>query len=74
MYLEQINIFLDTYAPLKRIDKLKLRFKSKPLITLGLQKSILVRNKLLTKFINTKDPILRKLTLNTKTGETCFPL
>ena len=53
-YLEKINILLETYAPLKRIDKYKLRFKSKPWITLGLQKSISVKNKLLTKFINTK--------------------
>ena len=27
MYLEKINIRLDTYAPLKRIDKYKLRLK-----------------------------------------------
>ena len=27
-YLEKINILLDTYARLKRIDKYKLRFKS----------------------------------------------
>ena len=38
MYLEKINILLDTYAPLKGIDKYKLRFKSKPRITLCLQK------------------------------------
>ena len=37
MYLEMINILLDTYAPLKRIDKYKLRLKSKPRITLGWQ-------------------------------------
>ena len=29
-YLEKNNILLDTYVPLKRIDKCKLRFKSKP--------------------------------------------
>ena len=46
IYLEKINILLHTYAPLKRIDKCKLRSKSKPLITLDLQKSILVKNKL----------------------------
>ena len=40
IYLEKINILLHTYAPLKRIGKCKLRFKSKPLITLDLQKSI----------------------------------
>ena len=31
--LEKINILLDTYAPLKGIDKCKLRFKSKFRIT-----------------------------------------
>ena len=51
---------LDTYAPLKRVKKYKLKFKSKPWITLGLQKSISVKNKLLTNFINKKDPILKE--------------
>ena len=44
---------------LKKI-KYKLKFKSKPWITLGLQKSISVKNKLLTNFINKKDPILKE--------------
>ena len=48
IYLDKINMLLDTYAPLKRINKYKLKFKSKPWITLGLQKSISVKNKLLT--------------------------
>ena len=30
MYLDKINMLLDTYAPLKRISKCKLKFKSKP--------------------------------------------
>ena len=60
MYLEKINILLDTYPPLKRIDKNKLRFKSKLWITLGLQKSKSAKNKLLNKFINTKEPILKE--------------
>ena len=46
-YLENINILFDTYAPLKRIAKYKLRFKSKSWITLGLQKSISLKSKLL---------------------------
>ena len=29
MYLEKINVMLDTYAPPKGVDKFKLRFKSK---------------------------------------------
>ena len=44
-YLEKINNLLDTYAPLKRIDKYKLRFNFNPWITLSLQKSISVKNK-----------------------------
>ena len=60
MYLDKINMLLDTYAPLKRINKYKLKFKSKPWITLGLQKSISVKNKLLTNFINKKDPRLKE--------------
>ena len=60
IYLDKINMLLDTYAPLKRINKYKLKFKSKPWITLGLQKSIFVKNKLLTNFINKKDLILKE--------------
>ena len=53
-------MLLDTYAPLKRVKKYKLKFKSKPWITLGLQKSISVKNKLLTNFTNKKEPILKE--------------
>ena len=60
MFLDKINMLLDTYAPLKRVKKYKLKFKSKPWITLGLQKSISVKNNLPTNFINKKDPILRE--------------
>ena len=38
----------------------KLKFKSRPRISLDLQKSISVKNKLLTNFINKKDPILKE--------------
>ena len=60
MYLYKKNILLDTYALLKRIDKCNMKFKSKPQITLGLQKSISAKNKSLKKFINKKDPILKE--------------
>ena len=53
-------MLLDTDAPLKRIDKYKLKFKFKTCIALGLQKSISVKNKLLTNFNNKKDPILKE--------------
>ena len=60
IYLDKINMLLDTYAPLKKINKYKLKFKSKPWITLGLQKLISVKNKLLRNLINKKDPILKE--------------
>ena len=60
MYLDKINMLLDTYAPLKRVDKYKMKLKSKPWITLGLQKSISVKIKLLKNLINKKDPILKE--------------
>ena len=40
IYLDKINLLLDAYAPLKRINKYKLKFKFKPWIILRLQKSI----------------------------------
>ena len=36
IYLDKINMLLDTYAPLKRSNKCQLKFKPKRLITLGL--------------------------------------
>ena len=60
MYLDKINMLLDTYAPLKRINKYKLKFKSKPWITLGLQKSVSVKNKLLSNYTDKRHPILKE--------------
>ena len=48
-------MLLDTYAPHKRIEKYMLQPKSKPQITLDLQK-IFSYNKLLLKLINKKNP------------------
>ena len=53
-------MLLDAYAPLKRINKSKLKFNSKPWITLGLQKSLSVKKKLFTNLINKKDPIRKE--------------
>ena len=43
MYSDQTIKLLDTNALLKRINKYKLKFKCKPWITLGLQKSMSMR-------------------------------
>ena len=45
---------------LKELKNISSKFKCKLWITLGLQKSISVKNKLLTNFINKKDPILKE--------------
>ena len=59
MFYEEINLILDKYLPLKKLTTQKLKFKTKPWITPGLQKSISVKNKLLTKFIKLKEPTLK---------------
>ena len=46
IYLDKRNILLDTYAPLKRVNKYKMKFKSKSWITLGLQKLISVKKQI----------------------------
>ena len=55
-FLNKINSLLSNYAPLKKINKCKLKFRSKPWITTGLQKSISVKNKFLANFIKKKGP------------------
>ena len=50
-FLNAMNSLLNKYAPFKKISKYKLKFKTKPWITFGIQKSISVKNKLLKKFI-----------------------
>ena len=54
-FLNNMNSILDSNAPFKRVNKYKLRFKTKPWITLALQKSISVKNSLLNKFVKSKD-------------------
>ena len=55
-FLNNINSILDVHAPLRKVNKYKLKFKAKPWITPALQKSISIKNNLLKKFINAKDP------------------
>ena len=58
-FLKKFNLILDRYLPLKKLTKQKLKFKIKPWITPGLQKSISVKNKSLTKSIKLKGPTLK---------------
>ena len=59
IFLNKINELLDNFAPFKKIRKYKLKFKLKPWITPGLQKSISVKNKFLSDFIKKKDPTIK---------------
>ena len=54
-----MNFLFDKFAPFKKISKHKLKFKTKPWITFGIQKSISIKNKLLKKFISKKDPQIK---------------
>ena len=54
-YLDHVNAILDIHAPYKKVNKYKLRFKIKTLITPALQPSIAVKNHLLKKFISCND-------------------
>ena len=56
IYLDKINMLLDTYVTLKKSNK----YNSKSWITLGLRKSISVKNKLLINFIYKNDPVLKE--------------
>ena len=51
---------MDTHAPLKKVNKYKLKFKTKPWITPALQKSISIKNNLLKKFITAKDTQIKE--------------
>ena len=59
-FLEKFESLLDTYAPLKKISKNKFKFKGKPWITPGLQKSLSIKNQFLSKFIKLKDPCKKR--------------
>ena len=54
-FFKRINAVLDSRAPLRKVTKTKLRFRSKLWITLGLQKSIFIKNNLFAKFIKSND-------------------
>ena len=58
-FLTKFNSILDLDAPLIKIFKQKLKFRNKPWINLGLQKSISIKKHLLTKSITLKDVTLK---------------
>ena len=55
-FLKNINELLDKHAPYKKLTKYKLKLKTKPWISLGLQKSISIKNSMFRKYIRLKEP------------------
>ena len=54
-FIKRIIAILDNHASLRKVTEKKLRFRSKPWITLGLQKSISIKNNLFAKCIKSND-------------------
>ena len=50
-FLNVINSLLDEHAPMKKVSKHRLKFRNKPWITKGIQKSIALKNVYFTKYI-----------------------
>ena len=51
---------ISNHAPLRKAKKRDLKFQSKPWITSGLQKSIVIKSKLFGKFIKSTNAIIKK--------------
>ena len=58
-FSNKINELLDNFASYEKTNKYKLKFKPKPWMTPGLQKSISVKIKLLSDFIKKSMPLLK---------------
>ena len=54
--MEQINVLLDKYMPLKKLYQKDFKHKYKPWITDKILKKIAIKNIILTKFIKCKNP------------------
>ena len=55
-----MNSILDAHVPLKKVNKYKLKFKTKPWTTPILQKSISIKNNFIKKFITAKDAQIKE--------------
>ena len=59
-YIEQVEKMISNHAPLRKTRKRELKFQSTPWITSGLQNSIVIKNKLFGKFINSTNSIVKE--------------
>ena len=59
-FFDSANDLLKIHAPYKKVKKYKLKFKEKPWISSGIQKSISIKNSIFKKYINKKDPHIKE--------------
>ena len=59
-FFDSVNDLLKIHAPYKKVKKYKLKFREKPWISSGIQKSISIKNSIFKKYINKKDPRIKE--------------
>ena len=59
IFIKTTNSLLDKHIPLKKTSKYKLKFKEKPWMTTAIKKSIEIKNKLFSKYINSKHELIK---------------
>ena len=67
-YVEEVEKMISNDAPLRKITKREVKFQSKSWITSGLQKSIVIKNKLFGKFIKSTNSIIKEKLQNDYKG------
>ena len=60
-YFDNMNDLLNKHAPLKKISKYNLKFKTKPWITAALRRSISIKNALFKRHIKLKSPLKKNI-------------
>ena len=59
-YIEEVQKMISNHTPLCKTRKKELKFQNKPWITSGLQKSIVIKNKLFGKFTRSTNSIIKE--------------
>ena len=59
-FFDSVNDLLKMHVPYKKVKKYKLKFKGKPWISSGLQKSISTKNSIFKNYINKKIPHIKE--------------
>ena len=60
-FYENLNHLISQYLPIKKLTKKQTKRKEKPWISQGILRSIKVRDKIYSRFLKEKDPIVKKI-------------